>query len=1042
MSDKPVFFHEESQSDRLARKTKEAPFFPIAIGACAIACALGAYGFKRKGKMSTSVYLMQLRVAAQGLAVGGTSNPFAALLEEPKYLKTTNTIEGIFGFTLDPNKKNLVFLEDLSESLSTNTLTKENLEHALFERILLRQPQDYIKNVNDEICEAKIIVYLFNCLEKTNELQDDDLRPHIEDLILRNVITALKQPELHEGQDVYDQLYSVLKTNSIMNQCLIQIYKRFCDDADTQEDVNQPFKIVLTKLHKDIAKATPTKFPMHALHILNIYVSHEELGKILLDYCQPKHVDVGAEYANTLFGAWLSISALPKVSNGTYEFFQDPLDQASVVNTREMLWIDANKITQDLHLVILNLLKCTKETRSGMLKWLGNCLKANTDRGKLWNTHLPDTMNPSNFNTVSDGFMLNYVTVLLRFCQPFCTHTSVNKILKVDPTYCAVSNDECLAKEIHLLNMSKETCLIPYEEDQVRPTSSSYNFVTECFFMAHRAFDLGFRVINEKLVRLNQEMSRIERAYQEAVTQAGAMSEIADSIKQRMSSELSKYLSIKCSMSEPSFQDLLFNFITASAYWLNQVAINVDHKLSNAPLESREINFPLPSKAPDTLMCIPEFVVENIVCYLIFIRRFNPNMFEEHGYERLNPVLSCILVYMSSSNYTKNPHLRAHLAEALEALLPFHKDEPSGLSLGGVQRERLFKEHKHRGKIVEILLDVFVGIEMTGQNVQFEQKFNYRRPMYMVMDYLWESEDFQQCFLSLAKDAECNMEAVSPPIFLRFVNLLINDAIFLLDESLANMSKLREIQTARDSGEWNHLPAQERAQNMGYLQHIGMLARFDNILGRDTIRTLDNLTSKITIVFTHSTMVDRVASMLNYFLFNLVGPNQKNFKVKDFKEYHFDPAATVLDICKIYVNLKESDSFCLAVSQDGRSYSPQLFTLAEDVLVRIGGGTLIGELQEVAKKVAQKATEYETNEAAVADAPEHFLDPIMSSLMLDPVILPSSKQTVDRSTIARHLLSDQTDPFNRAPLSMDQVIPNTQLAEEIKIWMDERKMKR
>ncbi|KAF5280714.1 hypothetical protein FQR65_LT15004 [Abscondita terminalis] len=71
MSEKPtLFFNEESQSDRLARKTKEAPFFPIAIGACAIACALGAYGFRKKGKMSTSVYLMQLRVAAQGLAVG------------------------------------------------------------------------------------------------------------------------------------------------------------------------------------------------------------------------------------------------------------------------------------------------------------------------------------------------------------------------------------------------------------------------------------------------------------------------------------------------------------------------------------------------------------------------------------------------------------------------------------------------------------------------------------------------------------------------------------------------------------------------------------------------------------------------------------------------------------------------------------------------------------------------------------------------------------------------------------------------------------
>lgn len=40
------------------------------------------------------------------------------------------------------------------------------------------------------------------------------------------------------------------------------------------------------------------------------------------------------------------------------------------------------------------------------------------------------------------------------------------------------------------------------------------------------------------------------------------------------------------------------------------------------------------------------------------------------------------------------------------------------------------------------------------------------------------------------------MEAVHPPLFLRFVNLLINDAIFLLDESLSNMAKIKEMQTA------------------------------------------------------------------------------------------------------------------------------------------------------------------------------------------------------------------------------------------------------
>ena len=44
--------------------------------------------------------------------------------------------------------------------------------------------------------------------------------------------------------------------------------------------------------------------------------------------------------------------------------------------------------------------------------------------------------------------------------------------------------------------------------------------------------------------------------------------------------------------------------------------------------------------------------------------------------------------------------------------------------------------------------------------------------------------------------------------------------------------------------------------------------------------------------------------------------------------------------------------------------------------------------------------------------------------MRDPVILPSSRTTIDRATIKSHLLSDATDPFNRMPLSLDNVIPS------------------
>lgn len=48
----------------------------------------------------------------------------------------------------------------------------------------------------------------------------------------------------------------------------------------------------------------------------------------------------------------------------------------------------------------------------------------------------------------------------------------------------------------------------------------------------------------------------------------------------------------------------------------------------------------------------------------------------------------------------------------------------------------------------------------------------------------------------------------------------------------------------------------------------------------------------------------------------------------------------------------------------------------------------------------------------------------MATLMKTPVILPTSKITVDLSTIKQQLLSDATDPFNRMPLEIEDVLPS------------------
>ena len=75
------------------------------------------------------------------------------------------------------------------------------------------------------------------------------------------------------------------------------------------------------------------------------------------------------------------------------------------------------------------------------------------------------------------------------------------------------------------------------------------------------------------------------------------------------------------------------------------------------------------------------------------------------------------------------------------------------------------------------------------------------------------------------------------------------------------------------------------------------------------------------------------------------------------------------------------------------------------------------------------------------EAPDEFIDPICSEIMRDPVMLPSGV-VCERSVIERHLLTDATDPFSRAELSKDMLVPQTELKAQIVEWVSAERKRR
>ena len=171
-------------------------------------------------------------------------------------------------------------------------------------------------------------------------------------------------------------------------------------------------------------------------------------------------------------------------------------------------------------------------------------------------------------------------------------------------------------------------------------------------------------------------------------------------------------------------------------------------------------------------------------------------------------------------------------------------------------------------------------------------------------------------------------------------------------------------------------------------------------------------------------MIDRLAAMLNYNLKQLCGEKCNTLKVNNPSKYSWDPKYLLDKITDIYLHLRDP-LFYNAIANDERSYNTQLISSAcrkMESIKNFKNPCALEMFEAIDKDVSEIVEERRSREIDYSDAPDHYRDPLMDTLMEDPVLLPSGT-IMDRSVIARHLLNSSTDPFNRQPLTEDMLIP-------------------
>jgi hypothetical protein len=226
---------------------------------------------------------------------------------------------------------------------------------------------------------------------------------------------------------------------------------------------------------------------------------------------------------------------------------------------------------------------------------------------------------------VSDGFLLNLNLVLLNLARPFAEPYS-SRLLKINPLY-AISQNE----NVHLkVELYKETPFINREDNDKLP-EISFHFITEIFFMVHFSYSCSVHRLYRILLKVSDELSRIQDAYDDAVNSNGVNHEISRKLEERREQGLTIFFNFKTILNEPRLLELSNALFTATCSWLVHLALtsNDEHRSEGGEEEMKVLKkLPLKIEPNRQLSYLPEFIMENIIDYLKFLGRFNVRFFE------------------------------------------------------------------------------------------------------------------------------------------------------------------------------------------------------------------------------------------------------------------------------------------------------------------------------------------------------------------------------------------------------------------------------
>jgi ubiquitin conjugation factor E4 B len=274
---------------------------------------------------------------------------------------------------------------------------------------------------------------------------------------------------------------------------------------------------------------------------------------------------------------------------------------------------------------------------------------------------------------------------------------------------------------------------------------------------------------------------------------------------------------------------------------------------------------------------------------------------------------------------------------------------------------------------------------------------------------------------------------------------LLNDLIYLSDECIENLKLIKKYEDlVADTAAYNRMSNENKRFEEDKFKQKDKLVRIQIKLFNGALKFLVSICLILQNFFIKNDFTTNLVGFLNYSLNIFASPKLGyEIRTKNVNEYNFKPHFILGSILTIYSAFYDKIEFIQCVIKDERSYKFDNFDRAKNLVANNSSIEIsqknfqnyiifVDNLRKEEKRIKAEQINFD-------DAPEEFLDTLTALIMTDPVKLPKSHVILDRKTIETHLLSDQTDPFNREPLTKDMLIPCPELKAKIEEYINRKK---